>query len=233
MQLFAIRWTVTLQAPLSVHGILQARILEWVAIPFSWGSSWPGDQTLAVQADSSPSEPVGKPQGRLNCAKLISQINRTYLDLSVQQDTVPPALYQACIAEVRTLPFKKKQVYLFMAATGLSCCTRAFSRCSEWGSLSSHGAWASLAVEHGLWACGLQQSWCTGLVVPSGLAVPTVRKHQFFGAQPSYGPTLTSTHDYWKNHSFDYADLYCKVISLLLNTLSMFVIAFLPRASLF
>ena len=28
----------------SVHGILQARILEWVAIPFSRGSSWPRDQ---------------------------------------------------------------------------------------------------------------------------------------------------------------------------------------------
>ena len=25
----------------SVHGILQTRILEWVAIPFSWGSCWP------------------------------------------------------------------------------------------------------------------------------------------------------------------------------------------------
>ena len=29
----------------SVHGILQARILEWVAIPFSKGSSWPRDRT--------------------------------------------------------------------------------------------------------------------------------------------------------------------------------------------
>ena len=29
----------------SVHGILQARILEWVAIPSSKGSSWPRDQT--------------------------------------------------------------------------------------------------------------------------------------------------------------------------------------------
>ena len=29
----------------SAHGILQARILEWVAIPFSRGSSWPRDQT--------------------------------------------------------------------------------------------------------------------------------------------------------------------------------------------
>ena len=29
----------------SVPGILQARILEWVAIPFSRGSFWPRDQT--------------------------------------------------------------------------------------------------------------------------------------------------------------------------------------------
>ena len=29
----------------SVHGILQARILEWVAISFSKGSYWPRDQT--------------------------------------------------------------------------------------------------------------------------------------------------------------------------------------------
>ena len=31
----------------------------------------------------------------------------------------------------------------------------------------------------------------------------TVQKHQFFGAQLSYIPALTSIHDYWKNHSFD------------------------------
>ena len=29
-----------------VHGVSQARILEWVAISFSRGSSWPGDRTL-------------------------------------------------------------------------------------------------------------------------------------------------------------------------------------------
>ena len=28
-----------------VHGILQARILEWIALPFSKGSFWPRDQT--------------------------------------------------------------------------------------------------------------------------------------------------------------------------------------------
>ena len=31
----------------TVHGILQARILEWVAFPFSRGSSQPRDRTQA------------------------------------------------------------------------------------------------------------------------------------------------------------------------------------------
>ena len=48
----------------SVHGILQARILEWVAMLSSRGSSQPSNQTrsLALQADSFLSEPPGKPK---------------------------------------------------------------------------------------------------------------------------------------------------------------------------
>ena len=42
--LYATLWTVTCQVPLSM-GIPQARILEWVAMPYSKGSSWPRDQT--------------------------------------------------------------------------------------------------------------------------------------------------------------------------------------------
>ena len=43
----------------SVHGILQARILEWVAIPFSRESFNPGIEpgSPTLQADSLPSEP--------------------------------------------------------------------------------------------------------------------------------------------------------------------------------
>ena len=44
-----------------VHGILQARILEWVAIPFSRGSSQL--EFPAPQVDALPSEPPGKPEG--------------------------------------------------------------------------------------------------------------------------------------------------------------------------
>ena len=36
----------------------------------------------------------------------------------------------------------------------------------------------------------------------------TAWKHQFFlDLSCLYGPILTSVHDYWKNHSFDYTDL--------------------------
>ena len=42
VQLFASPWTIAHQAPLS--RIFQARILEWVTISFSRGSSWPRDQ---------------------------------------------------------------------------------------------------------------------------------------------------------------------------------------------
>ena len=41
----------------SVHGIFQARVLEWGAISFSRGSSL----SPALQADTLPSEPQGKP----------------------------------------------------------------------------------------------------------------------------------------------------------------------------
>ena len=44
VQFFATLWTVASTGS-SVHGILQAGILEWVAIPFFRGSSLPRDRT--------------------------------------------------------------------------------------------------------------------------------------------------------------------------------------------
>ena len=44
-----------------------------------------------------------------------------------------------------------------------------------------------------------------------------------------YDPTLTSIHDYGKNHSFDYTDFCQQSMSLLFNMLSRLVIAFLPK----
>ena len=51
----------------TVHGILQARILEWVAFPFSRGSPNPGIKlkSPSLQVDSLPPEPQGKPNKTL------------------------------------------------------------------------------------------------------------------------------------------------------------------------
>ena len=54
--LFATPWIVA-------HGIFQARVLEWVAISFSRGSSWPRDQTQVshIAGRGFTFEPWGNP----------------------------------------------------------------------------------------------------------------------------------------------------------------------------
>ena len=80
----------------SVHGILQARILEWVATSFSRGSSRPRDWTQVSHiAGRLLSEPPGKPWGRregaCNCLAQVhpSQVNRwsCLLDDLLQQSS--------------------------------------------------------------------------------------------------------------------------------------------------
>ena len=72
IQLFATPWTI------QSKGIFQARILEWVAHPFSRGSSQPGikPRSPALQADSLPSESPGKPKKM--CMQIKPQITSQY-----------------------------------------------------------------------------------------------------------------------------------------------------------
>ena len=57
----------------SVHGTLQARILEWIANPFSRGSSQPRDRTQVshVTGGFFTTEPPGKPINILSANKKI------------------------------------------------------------------------------------------------------------------------------------------------------------------
>ena len=63
-----------------VHGVLQARILEWVAFPFSGALPNPGlePRSPILQADSSPVEPQGKP-----LLKILSEIGTDGVRLRV------------------------------------------------------------------------------------------------------------------------------------------------------
>ena len=67
-------WTVELQAPLSM-GILQARTLEWVAMPSSRGSSQPKDWTTSLGSSCTAgvlftAEPLGMPSKRARHLKI-------------------------------------------------------------------------------------------------------------------------------------------------------------------
>ena len=70
----------------SVHGLLQARILEWVAIPFSRVLPDPviGPGSPTLQADSLPSEPSGKPKSYVYTI-LISPWTSVLVNGKVQQ----------------------------------------------------------------------------------------------------------------------------------------------------
>ena len=60
----------------SIHGIFQARVLAWVAISFSRVSPRTRDQTRshALQADTLPSEPPGKPLYHLSLSLSICKM---------------------------------------------------------------------------------------------------------------------------------------------------------------
>ena len=59
----------------SVHGILQARIMEWAAMPSSRGSSWLRDQTCVscFAGRLFTTEPPGKPSAMLKTKIFIKQ----------------------------------------------------------------------------------------------------------------------------------------------------------------
>ena len=59
-----------------VHGILQARTLEWVTFPFSRDLPNPGIELRSptLQADSLPAEPQGKPKITLACMCMLIYI---------------------------------------------------------------------------------------------------------------------------------------------------------------
>ena len=86
--LFATPWTVACQAP--IHGILQARILEWVVISFSRGSSQPRDGTRVSCTSGRifTTEPPGKPlnskwSNSNSRRKTVSFFNKYYIELGI------------------------------------------------------------------------------------------------------------------------------------------------------
>ena len=78
-----------------------------------------------------------------------------------------------------------------------------------------------------------RMDWLDVLAVPGTLK--SLLQHHSMKAsvlytQPFYGPNLTSTHDYWKNHSLDYTDLCWSLHFNMLSRLIIFLLAILIPA---
>ena len=96
----------------TVHGILQARILEWVAFPFSRGSSQPADQPLSpkFKVVSLPAEPQGKPKntgvGSLSLLQRIFQAQESNWGLLHCRQILYQLSYQGIPASNRLFEMK-------------------------------------------------------------------------------------------------------------------------------
>ena len=104
----------------TVHGILQARILEWVAFLFSRGSSQPRDRTRSptLQADSLPAEPQGKPKntgvGSLSLIQWIYPTQESNWDLLHCRQILYQLSYQG--SPLLILPAWKSDWFAFIGA---------------------------------------------------------------------------------------------------------------------
>ena len=89
-----------------VHGILQARILEWVAFPYSRNLPNPGiePRSPALQADSLPDEPQrGVEVGLAVCVK----VTQSCLTLCDPMDYTVHGIHQARILEWVAFAFSR------------------------------------------------------------------------------------------------------------------------------
>ena len=114
------------------HRVLQARILEWVTIPFSRGSSQ--TRSPVLQADSLPAEPPGKPkntggcslsllqgifltqelnQGRLHCRRILYQLS--------YQGSPPKGKATETINKIKRQPSEWEKIIANKTDKGLIC----------------------------------------------------------------------------------------------------------------
>ena len=199
-----------------IHGILQARILEWVAIHFSGGSSQRRDQTqVSCIAGRFFTIFLWATRGKMLFIGKIqfshSVISNSLWPHGVQHARLScpsPTWSNSCPLSWWYHPTILSSVIPF------SSCLQSFPApgsqsnesvlCIRWPKYWHFSFSISPSNEYsGL--ISFRMDWLDLLVVQGtleSLLQHHSQKHQFFGAQ-LYGPALTSLHDHWKNHSFD------------------------------
>ena len=154
----------------TVHGLLQARILEWAAFPFSRGSSQPRDQTqisCIIGGLFLSAEPPGKPKNtRVGSLSLLQWIFLTQESNWGLLNIVEKKTKQSYLTEL--------MVYLCLS-TALMRCPRQISVCFQQpyacvSKLCTH------VVEHYFWWYRL----CDSLAMSIGLLSLSQRLMSFW-----------------------------------------------------
>ena len=201
--------TVAIPSGSSVHGIFQARILGWVAISFSRGSSWPRDQTHVFYTAGSllypkwifySTETPGKPHVCVSVQSV--QFSHSVVSDSLQphesQHARPPCPSQT--PGVRWLMCPSSQWYhpaISSSVVPFSSCPKSLPA-SESFPMNQLFTWGGQSIGVSALVSFLpkkSQGWSpsewTGWISLQSKALSrvfsntTVQKHQFFSTQPS------------------------------------------------
>ena len=205
----------------TVHGILQARILEWVAVPFSRGLSQPRNWTQVSHIAGgfftswATKETVVAPTQSFSSVQFSSSVVSNSLWPHGLQHTRRPCLSptpgtcsNSCPLSRWCHPTISSSVVPFSSHFQSFPASGSFQMSQFF---ASGGQSIGVSASTSVFPMNIQDwfpiGWTGWISLQSeGLSRvfsnTTVQKHQFFSAQ-LYSPTLTSIHDYWKNNSFD------------------------------
>ena len=203
----------------SLRGILQARILEWVAMPSSRGSSWPRDQThvfyfpcigrqilyqqchlgsllytFVVQL-SSRVQLFATPRTAACQASLSFTVSLSFLKLMTTESVMPSShliFYRPLLLLPSVLPsIRVSSTESSVHIRWLKYWSFSISPSSEYlGLISFRIEWFDFLAS-------------------KGLASPAPQFESISSSALSllYGPAMTPVRDSWKNHSSDCMDL--------------------------
>ena len=192
----------------SVHGILQARILACLPFPS------PGDlPDSGIEPLSSPLQAVSLPTELFSSVQLLSSVWffvtpwTTACQASLSITTSQSLLKLISIESV--MPSNHLILCPLLLLPPIPPSIRVFSNESAlhiwWPKYWSFSFNISPSMNTQDWSPLEWTGWIS--LQSKGLSRvfsnTTVQKHQFFGAQLSYSPALSSIHDYWKNRSLD------------------------------
>ena len=195
-----------------VHGILQARILEWVAMPSSRGSFWPRDQTCLSHVSCIGRWTLPPAPLQFSCS-VVSNSLRPH----EPQHTRPP-----CPAPTPGVHSNSRPLSQWGHPTISSSVVPFSSRPQSFpasGALfkrvsSSHQVAKVLEfqLQHqsfqwtprtDLLQNGLVGSPCSPTDSQESSPTPQFKSINSLALSFVYSPTLTSIHDHWNNHSLD------------------------------